>query len=147
MTHPWFVPYSSNFLRRIPVDRGRKLNVHKTFRRHPGRLLDALSTFNLRPVSIGMEQSTLSKAFDRSMNTPSVYLLFSKDSIIWSTNYTTVWPVEWPFRKQNCLEYKILFSINYLYKRLYIMHSSILEKHGNIDIGLELLTSLLSSPL
>ena len=37
----------------IPVDTGRKLNVHKPFRRRPGRLLNVLSTFNLRPVSIG----------------------------------------------------------------------------------------------
>ena len=37
-----------------PVDTGRKLNVHKTFRRRPGRLLNVLSTFNLRPVSTGM---------------------------------------------------------------------------------------------
>ena len=38
----------------IPVDTGRKLNVHKTFRRRPGRLLNVLCTFNLRPVSTGM---------------------------------------------------------------------------------------------
>ena len=36
-----------------PVDTGRKLNVHKTFRRRPGRLLNVLCTFNLRLVSIG----------------------------------------------------------------------------------------------
>ena len=36
-----------------PVDTGRKLNVHKTFRRRPGHLLNVLSTFNLRPVSTG----------------------------------------------------------------------------------------------
>ena len=36
-----------------PVDAGRKLNVHKTFRRRPGRLLNVLYTFNLRPVSAG----------------------------------------------------------------------------------------------
>ena len=35
----------------IPVDTGRKLNVNKTFRRHSGRLLNVLCTFNLRPVS------------------------------------------------------------------------------------------------
>ena len=34
-----------------PLEIGRKLNVHKTFRRRPGRLLDVLCTFNLRPVS------------------------------------------------------------------------------------------------
>ena len=33
------------------VDTGRKLNIHKTFRRRPGRLLNVLCTFNLRPVS------------------------------------------------------------------------------------------------
>ena len=37
----------------FPVDTGRKLNVHKTFRRRPGRLLHVLCTFNLRPVSTG----------------------------------------------------------------------------------------------
>ena len=36
-----------------PADTGRKLNVHKTFRRRPGRLLNVLCTFNLRPVSAG----------------------------------------------------------------------------------------------
>ena len=43
-----------------PVDRGRKLNVHKTFRRCPGRLLgrplNVLCTFNLRLVFTGMLQ-------------------------------------------------------------------------------------------
>ena len=43
----------SHFIR-IPIDIGRKLNLHKTFRRLPGRLLKVLCTFNLRPVSTGM---------------------------------------------------------------------------------------------
>ena len=34
-----------------PVDTRLKLNVHKTLRRRPGRLLNVLYTFNLRPVS------------------------------------------------------------------------------------------------
>ena len=34
-----------------PADTGRKLNVHKTFRRRPGCLLNILCTFNLCPVS------------------------------------------------------------------------------------------------
>ena len=37
----------------FPVDKGGKLNVHKTFRRRPGRLerlLNGLCTFNLRPL-------------------------------------------------------------------------------------------------
>ena len=37
----------------LPVDTGRKLNVHKTFRRRPGRFLNVLCTFNLRLVSTG----------------------------------------------------------------------------------------------
>ena len=35
----------------IPVDTGRKMNVHKTFKRRPGHLLNVLCTFNLRSVS------------------------------------------------------------------------------------------------
>ena len=35
------------------LDTGRKLNVHKTLRRRPGRLLNVLCTLNLRPVSRG----------------------------------------------------------------------------------------------
>ena len=34
-----------------PVDTERKLNEHKTIRTRPGRLLNILCTFNLRPVS------------------------------------------------------------------------------------------------
>ena len=36
-----------------PVGTGRKLNVHKTFRRRPGRLLNVLCTLNLHPVLTG----------------------------------------------------------------------------------------------
>ena len=49
----------SNFLKckfGNPVDTGLKLNVQKSFRRRPGRLLNVLSTFNLRPVSAGKWQ-------------------------------------------------------------------------------------------
>ena len=38
----------------FPVDTGRKLKVYKTFKRRPGRLLNALCTFNLRPVCAGL---------------------------------------------------------------------------------------------
>ena len=37
----------------LPRSTGRKLSIHKTFRRRPGRLLNVLCTFNLRPVSRG----------------------------------------------------------------------------------------------
>ena len=36
-----------------PVDTGRKLNVHKTFRRRPESLLNVLCTSDLRAVSTG----------------------------------------------------------------------------------------------
>ena len=41
-----------------PVDAGRKLNAHKTFRRRPGHLLNVLCTFNLHPVSTGKTLKT-----------------------------------------------------------------------------------------
>ena len=41
-----------------PVDTGRKLNVHKTFRRRPGRLLNVLCTFNLRCIGKYFHQFT-----------------------------------------------------------------------------------------
>ena len=37
----------------FPEDTARKLNVHKTFRRRPGRLLNVLCTFNLRLCLLG----------------------------------------------------------------------------------------------
>ena len=37
------------------VDTGRKLNVHETFRRRPGYLLNVLCTFSLHPVCTGFE--------------------------------------------------------------------------------------------
>ena len=36
------------------VDTGRNLNIHKMFRRRPGRLLNVVCTFHLRPVSTGL---------------------------------------------------------------------------------------------
>ena len=50
--------------RRFPVDAGRTLNVHKTFRRRPGRLLNVLCTFNLRFVFMGL----LAKSFSMMVN-------------------------------------------------------------------------------
>ena len=44
--------YREIFLHTLPVDTGRKLNVHKTFRRRPGRLLNILCTFNLRVYGV-----------------------------------------------------------------------------------------------
>ena len=51
-----------------PVDTGRKLNVHKTFRRHPGRLLNVLCTFNLRPVSMGVWKKAHKQHYRNNVN-------------------------------------------------------------------------------
>ena len=44
-------------LQKNPIDTGRKLNVNKTFRRRPRRLLNVLCTFNLSPLSTGKKHS------------------------------------------------------------------------------------------
>ena len=38
----------------VPVDTGRKLNPYKAIIRRPGRLLNVLCMFDLRPVSTGV---------------------------------------------------------------------------------------------
>ena len=38
------------------LDAGRKLDVHKTLRRRPGRLQNVLHTFSLRPAPKGSDQ-------------------------------------------------------------------------------------------
>ena len=47
--------YKFFYIKRVnnPVGTGRTLNVHKTFRRRPRRLLTVLCTFHVRPVSTG----------------------------------------------------------------------------------------------
>ena len=47
----------------FPLDTRRKLNVHKTFRRSPGRLLNVLWTFNLHPVPMGLLKYTIKLHF------------------------------------------------------------------------------------
>ena len=42
------------FVKSVALDTGRKFNVHKTFRRRPGRSLNVLCTFNLHPVPRGV---------------------------------------------------------------------------------------------
>ena len=74
-----------------PLDTGRKLNVHKTFRRRPRPLLNVLFTFNLRPVPRGYMS------------------LFDKDIIAYFLK----------FFKINCLNYRFLiFQIDILTLRV-----------------------------
>ena len=52
----WFVIRSfivQHFKAISPLETGRKFNVHKTFWRRPGRLLNVLCTFNLHPAFRG----------------------------------------------------------------------------------------------
>ena len=77
-----FVHWYGNWWCWNPVDTGRKLKVHKMFRRRPGRLLNVLCTFNLRPVSTGnaaqhtkLENSLSAKRTKRSLQLASVYHL------------------------------------------------------------------------
>ena len=64
----------------IPVDTRRRLNVHKTFRRRPRRLLNALCTFNLRPVSMGkgLFKVIFKNTSANSLSVPNFKQLFSK---------------------------------------------------------------------
>ena len=62
----------------FPVDTGRKLNVHKTFRNRPGRLLNVLCTFNLRPVSTGFKIYDTTKRIYRQLLTKQILLSVSR---------------------------------------------------------------------
>ena len=55
--------------RYYPLGTGRKLNVHKTFRRRPGRLLNVLCTFHLRSVSRGYTQIRIRNPSKHHWNT------------------------------------------------------------------------------
>ena len=49
----WFTKYTLLVTFGNSLDTGQKLNVHETFRRCPGRLLNVLCLFNLYPESRG----------------------------------------------------------------------------------------------
>ena len=69
-----------------PVDTGSKLNVHKTFRRRPGRLLNVLCTFNLRLVSTGSGHAHVFTFITRSLN-----LLFGIPQSFFGSNWISLW--------------------------------------------------------
>ena len=58
---------------RRPADTVRKLNVQKTFRRRPGRLLNVFCTFNLRTVSAGWQILKHNFSAKRNDSGPFVY--------------------------------------------------------------------------
>ena len=79
-------PYQTSM---IPIDAGRKLNVHKTLRRRPARLLNVLCTFGLRSMYMGMQLSCKNRK-DSSRLTIFVKILYYKCFrefyILWSLN-------------------------------------------------------------
>ena len=52
---------------KYPVDTGRTLDVHKTFRIRPGGLLNVLCTFSLRVESTGYGVHTRPRTFETSI--------------------------------------------------------------------------------
>ena len=64
------------------VDTGRKLNVHKTFSRRLGRLLNVLRTFNLRPVSTGKTVVNGNMKYDEALCLGKINAE-SDDGMIW----------------------------------------------------------------
>ena len=70
--------FLESFKNTFPLDTGPKLNVHKTFRRRPGRLLNVLCTFNLRPVSsVFFAEQLQATAFLLRLLLPQQYCIFS----------------------------------------------------------------------
>ena len=66
------------------VDTGHKLNVHKTFRRCPGHLLNILCTFDLHPVFIGVTGCSF---IHPSLPPPATHLIFATESLIISLQH------------------------------------------------------------
>ena len=61
----------------FPVNTGLKLNVHKTFRRCPERLLNVLCAFNLRPVSTGLSTILKTLTYSRLFKRKTVKVILS----------------------------------------------------------------------
>ena len=59
-----------------PVGTGLKLNVHKTFRRRPGHLLNVLCMFNLRPASSGSYKEFAPENFQKFTAKSTSWSLF-----------------------------------------------------------------------
>ena len=60
---------------------------------------------------------------------------FNIESIILSSKWTVAYSVEKFFLKPNWEGFKILFTVKYEIKRLYVIFSNALEIDGNKEIG------------
>ena len=84
------VPFYFNYFL-YPLDTWRKGNVHKTFRNRPGRLLNILITFNLRPVSrrYSMGNAKVWKRLLKRSDVKDVILRFLL--LLWTYFFTFFW--------------------------------------------------------
>ena len=78
---------------------------------------------------------TVSNDFDKSINTTNVCLLLLKELHILFASSIRACSVEWNFLNSNCLSNRKFFLVRYSWSLLYIILSSIFEKHGKTDIG------------
>ena len=67
---------------------------------------------------INIMWSTVSKAFNKSMKTPSLFWYFSNNSSL-----KVICSVEKPIWKPNCLKYRSFSVVRYLWRRLYMIRS------------------------
>ena len=71
----------------------------------------------------------------------------NKKTVYLMTIWIIEWPVEWSAWKTKLFRLKILLTRRYLGKRLNLIRSSILEKHGSTGIGVKYPYSERSPPL
>ena len=107
-----------------PVDTGRKLNAHKTFRRHPERLLNVLCTFNLRPVSTGKDASHI--YFIKWLNI--IWLILLSDCL-----YFLRWISVVCFPGGDVVSFEI--NLIFLIKRFFYMTKKSREKFKYLENG------------
>ena len=103
----------------IPVDAGRKLKVHKAFRRCPGRLLNVLCTFNLQPASAGMKTTASAPNLVR----------YNVAFVNWSTVFTEgKLPLQLNISTETCVKKftNSLICIDLTYRNLFIKYCEIL---------------------
>ena len=76
----------------FPIDTGRKLKIHKIFRRRPERLLNILCTFNLRPVSTGFHLVIAIAAIHKDSTSGFSYDLYKINSCV---KYLKFYLISW----------------------------------------------------
>ena len=83
-----------------------------------------------------MSNDNVSKALDKSIYNEVVLLPDSISLLIWATNFTAAYSVEWLERNPNCYSANKLLLSKYSCSWLYKILSNILEMVGKREIGL-----------